>query len=122
MASVEREGYIEDQVRGVQVGLILLGGRFSEMPSSSYTLMDIPYPAQKLVHIHPDPSELGRVYRADMAICAAPEEFVAALASLDAPAAPAWAERTETMHAAYLAWSTPPKAPCRRPSSCSRRC
>lgn len=90
--------------------LILLGGRFSEMPSSSYTLMDIPYPAQKLVHIHPDPSELGRVYRADLAICAAPEEFVAALASLDAPATPAWAERTQSMHAAYLAWSTPPKA------------
>lgn len=90
--------------------LILLGGRFSEMPSSSYTLMDIPYPAQTLVHIHPDPSELGRVYRADLAICAAPEELVSALASLEAPAAPAWAERTEAMHAAYLAWSTPPKA------------
>lgn len=90
--------------------LILLGSRFSEMPSSSYTLMDIPYPAQTLVHVHPDPSELGRVYRADLAICAAPEEFVGALASLDAPATPAWAERTETMHAAYLAWSTPPKA------------
>jgi acetolactate synthase-1/2/3 large subunit len=90
--------------------LILLGGRFSEMPSSSYTLMDIPYPAQTLVHIHPDPSELGRVYRADLAICAAPEGFVAALAALEAPAAPAWADRTETMHAAYLAWSTPPKS------------
>ncbi|MBC2774899.1 thiamine pyrophosphate-binding protein [Rhizobium sp. AQ_MP] len=90
--------------------LVLLGGRFSEMPSSSYTLMDIPYPAQKLVHIHPDPSELGRVYRADLAICAAPEEFVAALATLEAPTAPAWAERTESMHATYLAWSTPPKA------------
>lgn len=90
--------------------LILLGGRFSEMPSSSYTLMDIPYPAQKLVHIHPDPSELGRVYRADLAICAAPEEFIGALGILEAPAAPTWAERTETMHAAYLAWSTPPKA------------
>ncbi|PLK68915.1 thiamine pyrophosphate-binding protein [Rhizobium sp. TH135] len=90
--------------------LILLGSRFSEMPSSSYTLMDIPYPAQTLVHVHPDPSELGRVYRADLAICAAPEEFVAALVSLDAPVAPVWAERTEAMHAAYLAWSTPPKA------------
>ena len=90
--------------------LILLGSRFSEMPSSSYTLMDIPYPAQKLVHVHPDPSELGRVYRADLAICAAPDEFVSALASLDAPTAPVWADRTEAMHAAYLAWSTPPKA------------
>lgn len=89
--------------------LILLGGRFSEMPSSSYTLMDIPYPAQKLVHVHPDPSELGRVYRADLAICAAPEEFVSALATLEPVAEPSWAGRTKTMHAAYLAWSTPPK-------------
>ncbi|THV24811.1 thiamine pyrophosphate-binding protein [Peteryoungia ipomoeae] len=89
--------------------LILLGGRFSEMPSSSYTLMDIPYPAQKLVHVHPDPSELGRVYRADLAICAAPEEFVAALTALESVGEPNWAARTETMHEAYLAWSTPPK-------------
>lgn len=89
--------------------LILLGGRFSEMPSSSYTLMDIPYPAQKLVHVHPDPSELGRVYRADLAICAAPEEFVSALATLEPVAEPSWAGRTKTINAAYLAWSTPPK-------------
>jgi acetolactate synthase-1/2/3 large subunit len=92
--------------------LILLGGRFSEMPSSGYTLMDIPYPQQQLVHIHPDPSELGRVYRPDLAICASPADFVAALADLKAPAEPRWAERTERMHAAYLAWSkTPEKSP-----------
>lgn len=88
--------------------ILLLGGRFSEMPSSSYTLMDIPYPKQKLVHVYPDPSELGRVYRPDLAICASPKDFVAALASLKAPASPVWAERTKAMHAAYLTWSTPP--------------
>jgi acetolactate synthase-1/2/3 large subunit len=92
--------------------LILLGGRFSEMPSSSYTLMDIPYPQQQLIHIHPDPSELGRVYRPDLAICASPADFVAALADLEAPAEPRWAERTARMHASYLAWSkTPEKSP-----------
>ncbi|WP_159948410.1 thiamine pyrophosphate-binding protein [Rhizobium sp. 18065] len=89
--------------------LVLLGGRFSEMPSSSYTLMDIPYPTQKLVHIHADPSELGRIYRSDLAICAAPDEFVAALDALEAPTAPVWSARTEAMHAAYMSWSTPPK-------------
>jgi acetolactate synthase-1/2/3 large subunit len=89
--------------------LILLGGRFSEMASSSYTLMDIPYPRQQLVHIHPDPSELGRVYRPDLAICASPVDFAAALADLDASASPRWSERTKRMHAAYLAWSTPPE-------------
>lgn len=89
--------------------LILLGGRFSEMPSSGYTLMDIPYPQQQFVHIHPDPSELGRVYRPDLAICASPADFVEALADLEAPVELRWAERTERMHAAYLAWSKTPE-------------
>ncbi|AYG66710.1 MULTISPECIES: thiamine pyrophosphate-binding protein [unclassified Rhizobium] len=89
--------------------LILLGGRLSEMPSSGYTLVDIPYPRQQLVHIHPDPSELGRVYRPDLAICASSADFVAVLADLDAPIETRWAERTERMHAAYLAWSTTPE-------------
>lgn len=92
--------------------LILLGGRLSEMPSSGYTLVDIPYPRQQLVHVYPDPSELGRVYRPDLAICASPADFVAALADLDMPNELRWAERTERMHAAYLAWSaTPEKSP-----------
>ncbi|ENN87775.1 acetolactate synthase II protein, large subunit [Rhizobium freirei PRF 81] len=89
--------------------LILLGGRLSEMPSSGYTLVDIPYPRQQLVHVYPDPSELGRVYRPDLAICASPTDFVAALAGLEAPGKARWAERTERMHAAYLAWSTTPE-------------
>ncbi|KWV46620.1 MULTISPECIES: thiamine pyrophosphate-binding protein [Rhizobium] len=90
--------------------LILLGGRMSEMPSSGYTLIDIPYPQQSLVHIHPDPSELGRVYRPDLAICASPSDFVADLADLEAPSELRWAERTERMHQAYIAWSTPPQS------------
>lgn len=88
--------------------ILLVGGRFSEMPSSSYTLIDIPYPKQSLIHVYPDPSELGRVYRPDLAIAAAPMHFVAALKGFKAPASPKWAARTEAMHAAYLKWSTPP--------------
>ncbi|MCJ8518447.1 acetolactate synthase-1/2/3 large subunit [Pseudorhizobium tarimense] len=89
--------------------LVLVGARMSEMPSSSYTLIDIPYPAQKLVHVYPDPEELGRVYRPDLAICAAPAEFASALKHLNPPAAPLRAERRSAMHDAYLKWSTPPK-------------
>jgi acetolactate synthase-1/2/3 large subunit len=89
--------------------LILLGGRLSEMPSSGYTLVDIPYPRQKLVHIHPDSSELGRVYRPDLAINADPTSFVEALKALTPGTPPKWAERTRTMHDAYLGWSTPPE-------------
>lgn len=88
--------------------IVLLGGRFSESPSSGYTLMDVPYPAQSLIHIHPEPEELGRVYRPDLAICAAPSDFVAAIRDIEPAAAPAWSSRTEAMHGAYLSWSTPP--------------
>jgi acetolactate synthase-1/2/3 large subunit len=88
--------------------LILIGSRMSEMPSSSYTLIDIPYPKQSLVHVFPDPEELGRIYRPDLAICAAPAQCVEALSALPTPAAPAWADRTTAMHDAYLKWSTPP--------------
>ncbi|SNB82344.1 MULTISPECIES: thiamine pyrophosphate-binding protein [unclassified Agrobacterium] len=89
--------------------VVLLGGRLSEMPSSGYTLLDIPYPSQKLVHIYPEAEELGRVYRPDLAICAAPDDFVAALSSLTLTANAAWADRTAAMHSAYLNWSTPPQ-------------
>lgn len=89
--------------------LILIGSRMSEMPSSGYTLLDIPYPQQQLVHIYPDASELGRLYRPDLAICASPQDFVGALADLEAPAEAHWAERTERMHQAYLTWSKPPQ-------------
>jgi acetolactate synthase I/II/III large subunit len=89
--------------------LILIGARMSEMPSSSYTLIDIPYPKQTLVHVFPDPEELGRVYRPDLAICAAPSDFVAALAGLEIADSARFAERTGAMHDAYLSWSTPPK-------------
>jgi acetolactate synthase-1/2/3 large subunit len=90
--------------------VVLLGARMSEMPSSSYTLLNIPYPDQKLVHIFPEAEELGRIYRPDLAIVASPKDFVEALSDLEAPAAPVWAERTKSMHESYLNWSTTPKA------------
>ena len=59
--------------------LVLLGGRLSEIPSQSYTLLSIPEPQMPLVHVHPDPAELGRVYRPALGIAAAPGEFAAAM-------------------------------------------
>src|SRR5437868_3876090 len=38
--------------------VLLVGGRLGEMPSQGYTLLDIPNPKTKLVHVHPDPGEL----------------------------------------------------------------
>jgi acetolactate synthase-1/2/3 large subunit len=89
--------------------VLLVGGRFGEMPSSDYTLLKSPYPDQKLVHIHPDTNELGRVYRPTLAINASPIAFAAAFAARKPKATPAWAADTAAMHQSYLQWSTPPE-------------
>ena len=89
--------------------VLLVGGRFGEMPSSDYTLLKSPYPDQTLVHVHADANELGRVYRPTLAINASPEAFASAFAKLKPEATPAWADETERLHKAYLDWSTPPE-------------
>ena len=89
--------------------VLLVGCRLGEMPSSDYTLLKSPYPDQKLVHVYPDPHELGRVYRPTVAINATPTSFAAAFDALEPERAPDWANRTEALHQGYLEWSTPPE-------------
>jgi acetolactate synthase-1/2/3 large subunit len=87
--------------------LLLIGGRMSEMPSSSYTLIDIPEPKQALVHIHPGAEELGRVYRPTLAINASPTAFVAALEGMQPPNMIPWSAETRAAHAEFLDWTKP---------------
>ncbi len=89
--------------------VLLLGGRLSEVPSQGYKLLDIPAPRQPLVHVHPDPDELCRVYRPQLAINASPTAFSAALEGLEPPADIPWRVGTEAAHGDYLTWSDPEK-------------
>lgn len=89
--------------------ILLIGGRLSEMPSSSYSLLSVPLPRQRLVHVHPGAEELGRVYQPDLAIQAGPVEFVRALTALGAPESPAWAGQAAAAHAAWEAYSGTPR-------------
>ncbi|MEX0343747.1 MAG: thiamine pyrophosphate-binding protein [Rhizobiaceae bacterium] len=89
--------------------VILLGGRLSEMQSSDYSLLNVPYPDQKLIHVHADPDELGRVYRPDVAINANPGAFATAMAVTGPESVPGWANETSRLHDDYLEWSTPPE-------------
>ena len=84
--------------------VILLGARFSENPSQGFTLFDIPRPRQRLVHVHPGPEEIGRIYAPDLGVCATPGRFLQAVAGV---AGPAPAGRAAAAHADYLAWSAP---------------
>ena len=87
--------------------VLVVGGRLSEMPSQSYTLFEIPAPRQRMVHLHPDAAELGRVYRPHLAINASPDAFAAALEGLQPPDSLPWAADTAKAHEEYLAWSDP---------------
>jgi len=85
--------------------ILLIGGRLGEMPSQSYTLIDLPGPRQTLVHVHPGAEELGRVYHPHLAINASPTAFAAALESLQPPADIPWRAETKTANADYHAWT-----------------
>jgi acetolactate synthase I/II/III large subunit len=91
------------RVKGADL-VLLIGGRFGEMPSQSYSVFDIPEPQTKLVHVHPGAEELGRVYHAHLAINAAPTAFCAALENMQPPEEIAWRGESDTAHADYLAW------------------
>ncbi|WP_298364534.1 thiamine pyrophosphate-binding protein [uncultured Bradyrhizobium sp.] len=99
---------LRDRFTGADV-ILLIGGRMSEMPSSSYTLLDIPVPSQKLIHVHPGSEELGRVYQPALAIQATPAAFAAAVESMKPAAAPAWKGEAAKAHADYLAWTDKPR-------------
>ncbi|HTJ94288.1 MAG TPA: thiamine pyrophosphate-binding protein [Pararobbsia sp.] len=88
--------------------LLVVGSRLAETTSSGYTVVQSPRTTQTLIHVHPDPEELGRVYQADLPINASVRAFTRALRDVDPIAAPAWRSQTEAARADYIAHSTPP--------------
>jgi len=90
--------------------LLVVGARLGEWTTVNYTLIDIPRPKQKFVHVHAGAEELGRVYQGDLLINSGMPEFAAAARKL-APLKPAWDDWTRTARAAYEAWQKPVKVP-----------
>src|SRR5581483_7575945 len=88
--------------------VILCGGRLGEIASQGYSLLDVPVPRAKLVHVYPGPEEIGRVYQPHLAIQSSPSRFAAALSELTPPATPSWQAETTAAHSEYLAWSEIP--------------
>ena len=85
--------------------VVLVGGRLAEVPSQSYTLIDLPNPRQTFVHVHADTEELGRVYRPHLGINATPKGFCAALEKLVPASTPSWSNEIVQAHRDYLAFS-----------------
>lgn len=82
--------------------LIVVGSRLGEMTSGGYSLVDIPVPRQKLIHVYMDSLELGRIYEADLAIVASMESFAAAVRLMKPVADKRWLDWLKQAHQEYL--------------------
>ena len=91
--------------------LLVIGERLGEITTSGYTLLDVPAPRQRLIHVHPDPNELGRVYQPSLAIVSSPGAFLAAMNREPPLAADGWQAGVESAHADFTAWRAPRPVP-----------
>jgi acetolactate synthase I/II/III large subunit len=93
--------------------LLVIGARLGEMTTSGYTLLDAPAPRQKLVHVHPSPDEIGRVYQPELGIVAGYVSFARSLAAMAPIENPAWKRNVGEARADYEAWTARKEIPGR---------
>jgi acetolactate synthase-1/2/3 large subunit len=86
--------------------VLAVGARLGEATSDGYALLTPEHPGQTLIHVHPDPNELNRVYRTDLAICADMGEFAESAALWDEGEVIPFDAGAEA-HREWLDWSTP---------------
>ena len=90
--------------------LLVVGARMGEATTDGYALVTPDHPEQALIHIHPDPSELGRVYRTDLSLCADMAEFAESAALWDTDDIIHF-DAGPQAHAEWLEWNTPHDEP-----------
>lgn len=68
--------------------ILAVNVRFGEMTTDGYSLLSVPVPTQRLIHVHGSDREIGKIYQPSVGIHAGPNAFAAALS----PVAGRWAE------------------------------
>ena len=80
--------------------LFVIGSRLDEPTTQDYAL---PVQGQTLIHLHPDPQQLGLNFPTDIGIAATVEMAATALAELDVPRNAGWAGWCRQVRADFLA-------------------
>jgi acetolactate synthase-1/2/3 large subunit len=91
--------------------LLVIGARMGEWTTNGYTLLDVPRPKQKMIHVHAGAEELGRVYQADLAIHSGMPEFAAAARALAPVDGSPWRDWTVQARADCERWQEPTPMP-----------
>ena len=85
--------------------VLAVGARLGEATTDGYEVLTLEHPDQTLIHVHPDPDELGRVYRTDLALACSVDEFSEA-ASLWEDASIIPFDAGAEAHAEWESWAT----------------
>ncbi|QDP18967.1 thiamine pyrophosphate-binding protein [Sphingomonas xanthus] len=96
---------LQQRVREADL-LLVVGARLGESTTDGYKLVTPDHPGQTLVHVHPDPNELGRVFHADLPICADMGEFAQMIDEWSDPDLVRFSAGEEA-HREWLEWSDP---------------
>ncbi len=96
---------LQQRIRDADL-ILAVGPRLGEATTDGYTLVTPEHPGQTLVHVHPDPNELGRVYVADLPICADMGEFAEMIDEWSDPDLVRFS-CGEQAHHEWLEWSDP---------------
>ncbi|UCD69864.1 MAG: thiamine pyrophosphate-binding protein [Betaproteobacteria bacterium] len=91
--------------------LIAVGARLGEMTTGGYSLIQIPCPMKKMVHIHAGIEELGRVYEADLMINSGMREFAHRASVMPAVDSSAWRDWTHQARKDYESNIEPQSCP-----------
>jgi acetolactate synthase I/II/III large subunit len=84
--------------------LLTIGARMDEMTTAGYTLVTAPVPQQKLIHVHVDANELGRVYQAELPINASIAQFARAIGNQSVDGT-TWQAATTLARREYEEWT-----------------
>jgi acetolactate synthase-1/2/3 large subunit len=85
--------------------ILAIGARLGENPTQGYTLLDRAKTAEALIHIHPGPEEVGRVWPTLLGATA--DNALAALALAAIDPARDWRDQAAAAHADYQAFIQP---------------
>jgi acetolactate synthase-1/2/3 large subunit len=103
--------FLQQRVKAADL-IIALGSRLGDVTTMTYSVLEPPRIAARLVHIHPDPDELNRVYQADLPILAAPSAAAERLAEISPVDSTRWRDWTNAARREYEQFvAAPEKGP-----------
>jgi acetolactate synthase-1/2/3 large subunit len=82
--------------------LLVIGARLGEMTTQGYTILHAPTVRPKLIHVHADANELGKVFTPDIAVQSSANNFATGLADANWFAADRWKAWRDSARTDYL--------------------